>query len=79
LKSALQPLSIAARIAGSATLNNVMERPLPKSLLALLLPLALAGCFSFSSSSPRAPASNTVVLPPGTTVVCSNGAPPPCQ
>jgi hypothetical protein len=51
---------------------------------ALLLPLALGGCLSFSSSSPPRqtivvpPSTNTTVLAPGTTVVCSNGMQPPC-
>jgi hypothetical protein len=48
-------------------------------LLVLLLPLSLAGCLSFSSSSPRPPAANTIILPPGTTVLCPNGRPPPCS
>ncbi|HSU04366.1 MAG TPA: hypothetical protein VLI93_02230 [Acetobacteraceae bacterium] len=47
-------------------------------LLILLIPLALAGCLSFSSSNPPPPAPNTVVVPPGTNVVCTNGLPPPC-
>jgi hypothetical protein len=34
------------------------------ALIALLLPLALAGCLSFSSSSPSAPAGNTTVVTP---------------
>jgi hypothetical protein len=43
---------------------------------ALLLPLALAGCLSFSSSAP--PPRQTIVVPPaGSTVVCSNGLQPP--
>jgi hypothetical protein len=48
-------------------------------LFVLLLPLAVSGCLSFSSSNPPPPAPKTVVLPPGTTIVCSNGSPPPCQ
>ncbi len=49
------------------------------SLLALLIPLALGGCLSFSSSSPPPPAQgSTIVLPPGTTAVCANGTRPPC-
>jgi len=48
-------------------------------LLVLLIPLAVSGCLSFSSSNPPPPAPKTVVLPPGTTIVCSNGSPPPCQ
>ena len=38
------------------------------ALLVLLLPLALAGCLSFSSSNPPPPAQNTVVVPPGSAV-----------
>jgi hypothetical protein len=34
------------------------------ALIALLLPLALAGCLSFSSSNPPPPASNTTVVTP---------------
>jgi hypothetical protein len=33
-------------------------------LLALLLPIALAGCLSFSSSNPPPPASNTTIVTP---------------
>jgi hypothetical protein len=47
-------------------------------LVVVLIPLTLAGCISFSSSSPRPPASNTIVVPPGTNVVCPNGSAPPC-
>jgi hypothetical protein len=34
------------------------------ALIALLLPLALTGCLSFSSSSPSPPASNTTIVTP---------------
>jgi hypothetical protein len=34
------------------------------ALIALLLPFALAGCLSFSSSNPSPPASNTTVVTP---------------
>ena len=34
------------------------------ALIALLLPLALAGCLSFSSSNPSPPAGNTTVVTP---------------
>lgn len=34
------------------------------ALVALLLPLALAGCLSLSSSNPSPPASNTTVVTP---------------
>ncbi len=48
-------------------------------MFALLLPLALSGCLSFSSYSPPAPApATTVVVPPGATAVCANGMRPPC-
>jgi hypothetical protein len=49
-----------------------------RCLLAVLLPLFLGGCLSFSSSSPPPPSRTTVVLPPGSTVVCANGSQPPC-
>jgi hypothetical protein len=49
-------------------------------LIFMLLPLTPGGCLSFSSSNPRPPANNTtIVVPPGSTVVCSNGAGPPCR
>lgn len=42
------------------------------ALLVLLLPLALGGCFSFSSSNPPPPAHNTtIIVPPGSTVMPS--------
>jgi len=44
-------------------------------LVALLLPLTLAGCLSFSSS-PQPDNKTTVVVPQGSTVVCN---PSPCQ
>jgi hypothetical protein len=47
-------------------------------LVALLL-LTLAGCVSLSSSNPPRPNDTTVVVPPGSTVTCSNGTAPPCQ
>jgi hypothetical protein len=34
------------------------------ALLALLLPLVLAGCLSFSSSDPPPPAGNTTIVTP---------------
>jgi hypothetical protein len=49
-------------------------------LMLLVLPLGLGGCLSFSSSNPPPPKNNTtIVVPPGTSVVCSNGQPLPCQ
>jgi hypothetical protein len=47
-----------------------------KLLLAVLLPLSLGGCLSFSSSPP--PKNTTVVVPQGSSVTCSNGQPGPC-
>jgi hypothetical protein len=35
-------------------------------VLLLLLPLALSGCLSFSSSDPPPPSHTTVVMPSGT-------------
>jgi hypothetical protein len=48
------------------------------SWIIVLLPLALGGCLSFSSSNPPPPASNTVVVPQGSNAVCANGTQPPC-
>jgi hypothetical protein len=48
-----------------------------KILLALILPLALGGCLSYSESPPP-PRNTTVVVPPGSTAVCPNGLAPPC-
>ena len=44
----------------------------------ILLPLALGGCLSLNSSNPARPANNTVIVPQGSTALCSNGAAPPC-
>ncbi len=43
--------------------------------LAILAPLVLAGCISYTSTEP---AHTTVAAPPGSTVVCTNGGSPPC-
>lgn len=45
--------------------------------LAILIPLALGGCLSVSSSNPPPPAPATVVVPPST-AVCPSGGVPPC-
>ncbi|MDR3529447.1 MAG: hypothetical protein P4L90_02655 [Rhodopila sp.] len=47
-----------------------------KLLLVVLIPLGLGGCLSFHENPP--PAKTTVVVPPGSTVTCSNGQPGPC-
>ena len=47
------------------------------SLLLLLLPFGLGGCLSFSSTP--APPPQTIIVPPGATITCSNGQAPPCQ
>jgi uncharacterized protein YceK len=53
-------------------------------LLAIIIPLLLGGCLSFSDTTPAkttvvvAPSGATTVLAPGTTVVCTNGRSPPC-
>jgi hypothetical protein len=46
-------------------------------LFALPAVLAVAGCISSSNPSPPAQGT-TVVVPPGSTVVCPNGSPGPC-
>jgi hypothetical protein len=46
-------------------------------LLALVVPLALGGCFSYSDTS-TPPQHTTIVVPQGSTVTCTNGAIPPC-
>ena len=54
------------------------------AMLALALPLLLAGCLSFSDTTPGRttvivpPAGGATVLAPGTSVVCTNGRNPPC-
>jgi hypothetical protein len=47
-------------------------------MVVLIVPLALGGCVSLSSSNPPPPSNTTVVVPQGTTVVCPNGTSPPC-
>jgi uncharacterized protein YceK len=47
-----------------------------KVLLVCLIPLGLGGCLSFSSTTP--PKNTTIVVPPGSTAVCSDGQAPPC-
>jgi hypothetical protein len=45
-------------------LVQLKEAPMRLALIALLIPLALAGCLSFSSSSPSPPAGNTTIVTP---------------
>ncbi len=45
-------------------------------LVALLAPLLLAGCFSYTQTPE--PQHTTVVVPQGSVVTCTNGAVPPC-
>jgi hypothetical protein len=47
------------------------------SMLLLLLALGFSGCVTYSGTS--TPPQNTIVVPPGSTVYCSNGSAPPCQ
>jgi hypothetical protein len=54
------------------------KRMLAMRLVALLLPILLGGCVSFSSSNPPPPSHTTVVVPQGSTVVCPGGGAPPC-
>ncbi len=47
-----------------------------KLLLVILVPLSLGGCLSYTESP--TPKTTTVVVPPGSAVVCANGQPGPC-
>jgi hypothetical protein len=48
------------------------------SLIVLFLPLALAGCLSFSSSDPNPPPRTTVVVPQSSTVPPGTVCVSPC-
>ena len=48
-----------------------------KLLLVAVIPLGLGGCLSFHENPP-APRNTTIVVPPGSTVTCSNGYAGPC-
>ena len=48
------------------------------TLTVFLLPLALAGCLSFSSSDPNPPARETVVVPQSSTVPPGTVCVAPC-
>ncbi|MBN8897010.1 MAG: hypothetical protein J0H19_11310 [Rhodospirillales bacterium] len=48
-----------------------------KLLVALVVPLTLGGCFSYTER-PAPPPGPAIVLPPGSTVACPNGLAPPC-
>lgn len=45
-------------------------------LAVIAIPLFLGGCLSFHSTEP--PKNTTILMPPGSTAVCSNGMAPPC-
>ncbi|HUN44666.1 MAG TPA: hypothetical protein VMU81_30625 [Acetobacteraceae bacterium] len=47
-------------------------------VLALLVPLTLGGCFSYTDTTPPPPSHTTVVVPPGSAVTCPDGGAPPC-
>jgi len=49
------------------------------TMVSFLLPLALAGCVSFSSSNPPPPAQSTIIVPSGATAICADGSQPPCR
>lgn len=49
-----------------------------RTIVALLLPLCLSACFSYSETPPPPASHTTLVVPPGSTVTCANGAVPPC-
>ena len=54
-----------------------LKRIALSSLFLLPLSLGVAGCIS--SSNPSPPASTTVVVPSGSTAICSDGTSPPCR
>jgi hypothetical protein len=43
--------------------QNVTEETIMRVAFAIILPILLSGCLSFSSSSPSAPPQTTVVTP----------------
>ena len=47
-------------------------------VIALLVPLSLGGCLSYTDATPPQPTHTTVVVPQGSVVTCPNGAVPPC-
>jgi hypothetical protein len=47
------------------------------STLLLVLSLGLAACVSYSGTS--RPAQQTIIVPPGSKVYCSDGSAPPCR
>jgi hypothetical protein len=55
---------IAARARHILILQPKETHQMRLALIALSLPLALAGCLSMSSSSPPPPASNTTIVTP---------------
>lgn len=61
----------------STILGPRMKSMAVASLFLLPLSLGVAGCIS--SSNPSPPASTTVVVPQGSTAVCSDGTAPPCR
>lgn len=48
-----------------------------KFLLVALISIGLGGCLSYTET-PYPPRNTTIVVPPGSTVTCSNGLAPPC-
>lgn len=52
---------------------------IPASVATALLLAGLAACSSSFGGGSSPPAPDTVVLPPGSRVVCSDGLPPPCR
>jgi hypothetical protein len=49
-----------------------------KLLLVAFIPLGLGGCISFHENPSPPKTTTTIVVPPGSTVTCSNGQPGPC-
>jgi len=60
----------------SAVRNEAKENRMRRIMLAVLIPLSLAGCLSLHENPPRQ--NSTIVVPPGSTVTCANGQAPPC-
>jgi hypothetical protein len=59
-----QSLNSATPDRGLCWPTPLKEMPMRPILIALLLPLALAGCLTFSSSDPSPPRDNTTVVTP---------------
>ena len=59
------------------TRYNAFMESLMRLLTSLWLLLLLSGCVSYSGTS--RPPDKMIVVPPGSTVYCSDGSAPPCR